>query len=181
MRRNKIIVIIITLMTIYILLMIRGSAMPNKERDVLLMAKTIVGEARGESWEGKLAVAHVIMNRLKAGGWYGSTIPQVINKPYQFSCWNKKDINRAIASKPEKHPDESAWQECQAAAKLVYEGKVKDNTRGATHYLTHHRFMRICKSYTDHWLFNVKPVCIIGEHIFFIEAEDTTDYSLTRM
>lgn len=41
------------------------------------------------------AVANVIMNRVNRGGWYGASIKDVVLKPYQFSCWNATDPNRA--------------------------------------------------------------------------------------
>ena len=68
----------------------------NLEVDVL--ARTIWGEARGEGKEGMEAVASVILNRTEIakrldGYWWGNTIIQVCQKPYQFSCWNKLDPN----------------------------------------------------------------------------------------
>lgn len=148
----------------------------SKENDILLMAKTIVGEGRGEPFEGKLSIAHVIMNRLHYEGWFGSTIPQVISKPSQFSCWNKSDTNRKIASNPEKYIEPSVWEECKVAARLVYDNKVKDNTNGATHYMTEIRFMNISRGYSEHWVFNMTPVAVIGEHIFFIEDDSRREY-----
>ena len=61
----------------------------------IYMAKTIWGEARGEGARGMQAVANVIMNRVNRGGWYGASIKDVVLKPYQFSCWNATDPNRA--------------------------------------------------------------------------------------
>jgi len=148
----------------------------SKENDILLMAKTIVGEGRGEPFEGKMGIAHVIMNRLHYKDWFGSTIPQVINKPSQFSCWNKNDTNRKIASNPEKYIDNNTWEECKVAARLVYEGKIPDNVNKATHYMSNIRFMHISKAYTEHWVFCMIPVKVIGEHIFFIEDDSRRDY-----
>lgn len=148
----------------------------SKENDILLMAKTIVGEGRGEPFDGKIGIAHVIMNRLYYKGWFGSTIPQVINKSSQFSCWNKTDVNKKIASNPEKYIDNDIWEECRVAARLVYNNKIADNVNKATHYMSNIRFMHISKTYTEHWVFNMVPVKIIGEHIFFIEDDSRRDY-----
>lgn len=54
--------------------------------DVDIIARTIMGEARGESGQGKAAVGHVIVNRTKADKWYSGTIFEVCRKPFQFSC-----------------------------------------------------------------------------------------------
>ena len=44
------------------------------------------------------AVGFVIMNRykiskIKGKFWWGNNISEICKKPYQFSCWNKKDVN----------------------------------------------------------------------------------------
>ena len=56
--------------------------------------RTIWGEARGEGEPGMTAVAHVLLNRLKDGRW-GTALGSVCLAPYQFSCWNIGDPNRA--------------------------------------------------------------------------------------
>jgi hypothetical protein len=57
--------------------------------DVDTLARTIYGEARGENMLGKRAVAHVILNRVKANSWWGKTIAGVCRYKWQFSCWNR--------------------------------------------------------------------------------------------
>ena len=174
---NRVIIAAIVLLIVAIIaLRFTMEKIMSKENDILLMAKTIVGEGRGEPFEGKLGIAYVIMNRLHYKGWFGSTIPQVISKPSQFSCWNKNDVNRKIASDPEKYVDNDIWEECKVAARLVYEERIADTTGGATHYMSNIRFMHISKAYTEHWVFNMIPVKVIGEHIFFIEDDSRRDY-----
>ena len=63
-----------------------------------IFAKTLYGEARGESLAGIEAVANVILNRHKMAlhqhhTWWGKTIPEICLKPMQFSCWNPMDPN----------------------------------------------------------------------------------------
>ena len=65
------------------------------DNDLTIMAKTIWGEARGESQQGQEAVAWVIRNRAQRGGWWGNSIREVCLKDQQFSCWNNNDQNRA--------------------------------------------------------------------------------------
>jgi len=65
--------------------------------DFEIMAKTIYGEARGESRQGQKAVACVIFNRFRSGKWFAAkTLAGVCLKPLQFSCWNKSDPNSQI-------------------------------------------------------------------------------------
>lgn len=63
--------------------------------DVDTMARTVYGEARGESVIVQAAVAWVIVARVLAGrldpgkfGWWGSTPGEVCLKKWQFSAWN---------------------------------------------------------------------------------------------
>ncbi|HSO43463.1 MAG TPA: cell wall hydrolase, partial [Rhodospirillales bacterium] len=62
----------------------RGRNTATAER---ALAATIWGEARGESEEGKLAVASVIANRATRPGWWGRDIRSVCLATAQFSCW----------------------------------------------------------------------------------------------
>jgi len=64
------------------------------------LARTLWGEARGEPVRGIEAVAAVVVNRVRlaqrrGGMWWGSDIVAVCRKPWQFSCWNADDPNRA--------------------------------------------------------------------------------------
>lgn len=52
--------------------------------DLYLLAAIVYAEAGGESYEGQLAVASVVMNRLYNGYW-GSTLSGVIYAPSQFT------------------------------------------------------------------------------------------------
>ena len=49
--------------------------------DFEIMAKTIYGEARGESRQGQTAVACVIFNRFRSGKWFASRAAQPIIAP----------------------------------------------------------------------------------------------------
>ena len=85
----------------------------NENAEQLCLAKTVYFEARGESLEGQLAVAEVVLNRA-ASGLYPSTICGVVTQPSQFSfirsgqfpsvqmndeCWHKALAIADVASK----------------------------------------------------------------------------------
>lgn len=111
---------------------------PEDFDDVEILARTIYGEARGEPILGKEAVASVILNRIKraqkAGGkyWWGATIKMVCLKPWQFSCWNRKDVNREKILSVTKN--NRNFQICLRIARKAIAGQLKDRTEGATHY-----------------------------------------------
>lgn len=71
-----------------------GDMSAISEADKVIMAKTLWGEARGETDEGVKAVAAVILNRL-ASSRYPNTLAGVCRQSKQFSCWNSNDPNRA--------------------------------------------------------------------------------------
>ena len=133
-----------------------------------LLALCIYGEARGEPMASRLGCASVIMNRKKAGGWYGSTIRDVILKPKQFSCFNSNDPNyiglMAIASNWERMYDkDKALRECFSIAYAVVEGDMPDNVLGATHYKT----IKCVAS----WAASMQLVATLGHHEFYRNEE----------
>ena len=64
--------------------------------DLQLMARAINGEARGESYEGQVAVGAVIMNRVKHSD-FPNTIAGVIYQPGAFTAVEDGQINQPIA------------------------------------------------------------------------------------
>jgi N-acetylmuramoyl-L-alanine amidase len=125
--------------------------------DIDTLARTLWGEARGESHEGRVAVANVVMNRVKLQGWMGKSVTQVCLKPYQFSCWLQNDVNRnkllAVGS------GDSAFVDCLAIATDAVNGELPDITGGATHYHEKH--------ITPPWAAKATKTAEIGNHIFY--------------
>src|SRR4051812_2041029 len=80
----------------------------NREGPMRLVSDTHLAvmnawmEARGESFEGIVAVCEVMRNRMKLNKWdlnkdKQTTLVEVVLAPYQFSGWNTKDPNRLKA------------------------------------------------------------------------------------
>ena len=59
-------------------------AAPANSSDLYLLAAIVYAESGSESYEGQLAVASVVMNRLYSGKW-GSSLSSVIYAPSQFT------------------------------------------------------------------------------------------------
>lgn len=116
--------------------------------DVDVMARTIYGEARGESLDGKIAVAQVILNRARAARdfrarrgrdhpLFGDGSPASACKmPWQFSCWNETDPNRSVITRVDL--GDRAFRDCFYAALAAVQGHEADVTAGATHYHADH-------------------------------------------
>ena len=130
---------------------------PPDAHDFDTMARTIFGEARGESEEGQIAVAWVIVNRWKSRRWYaGLSIATTCLKRLQFSCWNPGDptYHRVVDARPYE------LETFVTIAREVVAGRIGDPTFGATHY------------YADTiaapgWTTGKSPTIQIGHHLFF--------------
>jgi hypothetical protein len=98
-----------------------ASKLSEKQLDVLV--KTVLGEARGEGIQGMEAVAQVIRNRAMA----------VALQPKQFSAWNAGEGgNNPQQFKPGTQQYETAKQ----AIQRVFSGEAVDPTNGALFYHT---------------------------------------------
>ncbi len=131
-----------------------------------LFSLVIYGEARGESIEGKVAVASVVTNRLRRGGWFGSTLTEVILKPYQFSAFNPDDPNRRLLEMIARNFWEylgqyEALRQCWWVAVGFLDGWLSSNVGEATHY-----FSTSMKSPPD-WASEMELVAEIGRHRFY--------------
>lgn len=127
----------------------------TKQKEITLLTMCVYGEARGEVYEGKLAVAQVIMNRVAKGGWYGKSIKDVVLKPYQFSCFNTWDPNFPKLFQPNKN----LWKQCFKAAWNAYSEMMADPTDGATHYCVY--------KINPPWIRAMEETNRIGNHKFF--------------
>jgi spore germination cell wall hydrolase CwlJ-like protein len=129
------------------LLLISTNATPNETMDrVECLARNIYFEARGESLKGKLAVAHVTLNRKKSAK-YPKTICDVVYQKHQFS-WT---------SKQHRITNQSLFDEIKDLAHSVIMGETEDPTKGALNF--HNR------SVQPNW--NKRVRVIIGNHIFY--------------
>ncbi|UZE12802.1 cell wall hydrolase [Pseudomonas sp. B21-053] len=136
-------------------------AVTEKDRDIL--ARTLWGEARGESLAGQIAVAWTIRNRVEDGklkSWWGEGYAGVCQAPYQFSCWNKNDPNFAYLSGARAIPFRELAQ-ARIAADQVIDGKVSDPTGGATHYYA------IAMKTAPNWAAKATQTLKLGGHVFF--------------
>lgn len=132
--------------------------------DVQILARTLYGEARGEYYKldgglsSLIAVANVVKNRQDQQSWYGKTIGEVCQKPYQFSCWNPHDPNLKLISTMIMDP---LFETCITVAEMVINGRWPDLTKGCDHY--HATTM----STLPLWALSAKPKIKIGRHLFY--------------
>lgn len=128
--------------------------MDELDRDV--MARTIYGEARGESQLGRIAVGRCILNRFRSGRWYaGKTIADTCKKPWQFSCWNLNDPNRVKLL----NATADELKDALAAVDSAERGEGPDWLANCTHYHTLNTHPT--------WAAGQTPAGQIGDHLFY--------------
>ncbi|WP_246281419.1 cell wall hydrolase [Saccharibacillus qingshengii] len=67
------------------------------DEEVLLLQRIVMAEAEGEPYAGKVAVANVVLNRLRSAN-YPDTIRDVIYQRYQFSPVQNGRFDRVVPS-----------------------------------------------------------------------------------
>ena len=114
--------------------------------DHRLLAKLVYAEARGEPYKGQVAVAAVVLNRVRSSS-FPNTISGVIYQRNAFTCVNNGSINNT--------PDSS----CIRAALDALNGW--DPTGGCLYYYNP-------KKTSDTWIRTRTVMTVIGNHYFAI-------------
>ena len=121
-----------------------GSSGGNASGDVALLEKVISAEARGEPYDGQVAVGAVILNRI-AHPSFPNTLAGVVYEPGAFTCMVDGQIDQPIAS--------SAYQ----AARDALNGA--DPSGGAIYYFNP-------VTATSAWIWSRPLLTVIGKHRF---------------
>lgn len=115
------------------------------------LATAVYFEARGETVEGQLAVARVVMNRA-ASGKYPTDWCSVVKQPYQFSFVRHGQF-------PAANTDCDAWKRAEAIAELAVANVVPSLSQDVLWY--HADYV------APSWSNNLQEVEKIGAHIFY--------------
>lgn len=147
---------IFILITIFILIITTITLFASKEElaqgggsqtsDLQLLARAVNGEARGESYEGQVAVAAVILNRVKHAD-FPNTIAGVIYEPGAFTAVSDGQINHPIAE------NSTVFKAAQDAM------NGWDPTNGCVYYFNPN-------TATNSWIWSKTIVKTIGKHHF---------------
>ena len=143
----------------------------DPREELACLALNIYFEARGEPDEGKIAVSHVVMNRV-ASERFPNTICEVVRQGgevrryrCQFSWWCD-----GRSDKPRSRAD---WALSNEIALKVYWGRSADPTDGALWY--HADYV------SPSWRTAFAEGPTIGRHIFYREADDATRLATRQM
>lgn len=129
----------------------------NKSSQKKCLAEAIYFEARSEPWAGQVAVAQVVLNRVKNPTYPGSICGVV----YQNKRWrNRCQFSFACDGKRDRIRDKNSWRKAQTIAREVIAGKHwLDKVADSTHY--HANYVR------PRWAPRMTRKGKIGQHIFF--------------
>jgi len=121
-----------------------GGGSSQQDGDLYLLARLISAEARGEPYEGQVAVGAVVLNRVDHAS-FPNSISGVIYQPGAFSCLDDGQFNEPIA--------ESAYR----AASDALNGW--DPSYGAIYYFNP-------STATSKWIWSRPAIVTIGKHMF---------------
>ncbi len=131
----------------------------NIPQSVDTMARTIWGEARGCGAVGMRHVASVILNRASHPSWWGNNVIAVCLQPWQFSCRNPGDPNRAklLAVRITDPMFAVAMQ----IAEQAVAGNFPDETKGADSYFA------LSMAHPPAWAESAVKTYADGWHVFY--------------
>jgi N-acetylmuramoyl-L-alanine amidase len=121
------------------------------DQETNCLATAVYFEARGESLEGQLAVAHVVMNRASSGR-YPPDWCSVVKQPAQFSFVRHGEF-------PQADINSDAWRKAEAIAELAAANIVPSVSQDVLWY--HADYV------APTWRRNLTEVEKIGAHIFY--------------
>jgi N-acetylmuramoyl-L-alanine amidase len=121
-----------------------GSGSSVSSSDLYLIARCVYGEARGESYTGKVAVAAVILNRVESSS-FPNTVSGVIYQAGAFTAVSDGQINLGTND------------ECIRAAQDALNGW--DPTYGCIYYYNP-------ATATNQWIRSRPIIVTIGKHVF---------------
>jgi len=128
------------------------------EKSFRCLAQAVYFEARSEPFEGQVAVAYVILNRVKDRR-YPDNICGVVfqNEQRRHSC----QFSFACDGLSDNPYEKTAWNVARRVAGGTLKNTASDVTGRSTHY--HAKYV------TPRWAKHLQPTIQVGSHIFYRE------------
>jgi N-acetylmuramoyl-L-alanine amidase len=148
-------------LTTFLLSLTFSSSFATDWKEVNCLTTAVYKEARGESLQGKKAIALVILNRSKHKN-YPDKVCKVISQHMQFPWYAKggQDVANLLQGRdPSKQPlDQLAWHEASFIAYHAYKGNLSPikGVPGALYFNT-----------VQHLWAKTMPKVKIGRHWFY--------------
>ncbi len=142
----------------------------EREAEIDTLARTLWGEAHGDGEAGMVAIAAIVVNRVRISTaldgrhWWGATIESVCRSRAQFSCWNPGNPDRAQLLALDDR--DTQFRLARAIAERAVDGLLHDPTYGATSYKL------VGQPWPPSWGRPRLPLATIGHHEFYNFLED---------
>jgi N-acetylmuramoyl-L-alanine amidase len=138
----------------------------DENGDAYCMAKNIYFEAGNQPVAGKIAVSHVVLNRMYSPS-YPDNICDVIYQARWRTDWKGKEVpvrhmcqfSWFCDGKSDDPVDSDTWMFSLMVANSVLNGDFSDITEGSTHYHA--------DSVHPYWADSLNKVVTIDNHIFY--------------
>jgi spore germination cell wall hydrolase CwlJ-like protein len=137
-----------------------AAASPEGDEEWRCLSEAIYHEARGESLEGQVAVAEVVLNR-RDSGRYPDSVCGVVEQgtgekwmcQFSYFCDGLSDAVN----------DEQAWDRAGRVARVMLDAAPRQLTEGAMFYHT--------KAVSPYWADEFTQTAEIGAHLFYREDQ----------
>lgn len=143
---KRITALILSIMTAISAIFVTSGSAQTSSSDLQLLARAVNGEARGEPYGGQVAVAAVILNRVKHSS-FPNTISGVIYQPGAFTAVSDGQINVPIDE------NSTVYKACRDAI------NGWDPSYGAIYYFNP-------DTATSSWIWSRPLIITIGKHRF---------------
>lgn len=142
----------------------------SEQDEIDCLAEAVYYEARSESTNGQMAVAEVVMNRVRDPRFPKTVCAVVYQGHYRDTgCQFTFTCDGSLHNKP-RGP---AWDQAKAVAMNVMLGLNKPLTRNATHYHTDY--------VNPYWKAGMVETKVIGTHIFYRFPKTTAEWTTARI
>lgn len=131
---------------------------------LVCLALNVYHEARDQPFIGQVAVAQVVMNRVRDDRFPDNVCDVVQQGPTyswkpDFPVRHRCQFSWYCDGKSDKTPDQTAWDKAMMIAQGVHTGNLDDFVEGATHY--HATYV------LPEWAETKTPIVRIGDHVFY--------------
>lgn len=147
-----------------------GKGRSNEQEEADCLAEAVYYEARSEGATGQMAVAEVVMNRVRDPR-FPKTICGVVYQGHyrETGCQFTFTCDGSLYHKPRGE----AWDRAKAVAMNVMLGLSKPVTNKATHYHTDY--------VNPYWKAGMVKTKVIGTHIFYRFPKTTAEWTAARI
>ncbi|RMF10284.1 MAG: cell wall hydrolase [Alphaproteobacteria bacterium] len=135
-------------------------------RQYRCLAQAVYFEARGEPVLGQMAVAHVVLNRVRDRRYPNTICAVVFQNEHRR---NRCQFSFACDGRSDRAYNMAAWNQSLKIALKALAGASEDITNASTHY--HATYV------APYWASSLKKTVQFGQHLFYREVVPQAGYS----